>query len=80
LVEKLGLYKQSPFGADICSDMSSDIICIEKRTVFREGNSRKTVSYVRGQISKHISRQMEAIVLIILEIFSQDLKIGEYSL
>ena len=51
----------------------SDIICSGKRTVFRERSSRKTVSI--------FSRQMEAIVFIILQIFFAKravLKIGEY--
>ena len=51
--------------------LSADIICSEKRTVFRERSSRKTVSYEKNRyISEYISPQIEAIVLIILQIFS----------
>ena len=52
------------------TDLSADIICSEKRTVFRE----HTVSFEVQIMSKDkypslFSRQMEAIVLIILQIF-----------
>ena len=68
--------------------LSADIICSEKRTVFRERSSRKTVSYCEEQImskDKYPSifpPQMVTIVFIILEIFFATravLKIGEYS-
>ena len=67
--------------------LSADIICSEKRTVFRERSSRKTVSFEEQIMSKDkypsiFSPQMEAIVFIILQIFfatRADLKIGEYS-
>ena len=67
--------------------LSADIICSEKRTVFRERSSRKTVSYEEQIMSKDkypsiFSPQMEAIVFIILQIFFATrtvLKIGEYS-
>ena len=67
--------------------LSADIICSEKRTVFRERSSRKTVSYEEQIMSKDkypslFSPQMEAIVFIILQIFSATravLNIGEYS-
>ena len=54
--------------------LSADIICSERRTVFRERSSRKTVSYEEEIISKDkypstFSLQMEAIVFIILQIF-----------
>jgi len=54
--------------------LSADIICSEKRTVFRERNSRKTVSFEEQIMSKDkyasiLSGQMEAIVFIILQIF-----------
>ena len=56
-----------------------DIICSEKRTVFREHSSRETelrgTDNVQAQISEHI-------VFIILQIFfatHEVLKIGEYS-
>ena len=54
--------------------LSLDIICSEKRTVFREHSSRKTVSFEEQIMSKDkypsiFSPQMEAIVFIILQIF-----------
>ena len=50
--------------------LSADIICSEKRTVFWERSSRKTVSYEEQIMSKDkytsiFSPQMEAIVFII---------------
>ena len=67
--------------------LSADIICSEKRTVFREWSSRKTVSYEEQEMSKDkypsiFSPQMATIVFIILQIFFATravLKIGEYS-
>ena len=67
--------------------LAGDIICSEKRTVFRERSSRKTVSYEEQVMSKDkypsiFSPQMEAIVFIILQIFFATraiFKIGEYS-
>ena len=67
--------------------LSADIICSEKRTVFRERSSRKTVSYEEQIMFKDkypsiFSPQMEAIVFIILQIFVATraiFKIGEYS-
>ena len=67
--------------------LSADIICSEKRTVFRERSSRKTVSFEEQIMSKDkhpsiFSPQMEAIVFIILQIFFATraiLKIGGYS-
>ena len=66
--------------------LSADIIRSEKRTVFRERNSRKTVSYEEQIMSKDkyssiFSLQMEAIIFIILQIFLATravLKIEEY--
>ena len=66
--------------------LSADIICSEKRTVFRERSSRKTVSFEEQIMSKDkypgiFSPQMEAIVFIIVQIFFATravLKIGEY--
>ena len=66
--------------------LSADMICSEKRTVFRERSSRKTVSFEEQIMSKDkypsiFSGQMEAIVFIILQIFFATraiLKIGEY--
>ena len=67
--------------------LSAEIICSEKRTVFRERSSRKTVSNEEQIMSKDkypsiFSPQMEAIVrLIILQIFFATRaisKIGEY--
>ena len=66
--------------------LSADIICSEKRTVFRERGSRKTVSYEEQIMSKDkyssiFSPQMVAIVFIILQIFFAThaiFKIGEY--
>ena len=67
--------------------LSADIICSEKRTVFRERSSRKTVSYEEQMMSKDkcpsiFSPHMGAIVFIILQIFFATraiFKIGEYS-
>ena len=67
--------------------LSVDITCSEKRTIFRERSSRKTVSYEEQIMSKDkypniFSPQMVTIVLIILQIFFATravLKIGEYS-
>ena len=67
--------------------LSADIICFEKRTVFQERSSRKTVSYEKQIMSKDkypsiLSPQMATIVFIILQIFFATravLKIGEYS-
>ena len=67
--------------------LSADIICSEKRTVFRGRSSRKTVSYEQQIMSKDkyrsiFSPQMETIVFLILQIFFATravLKIGEYS-
>ena len=47
------------WGENMLEYLFANIICSEKRTVFREHNSRKTVSFkeqdnVQGQISKHI--------------------------
>jgi len=52
----------------------ADIIRSEKRTFFHERSSRKTVSFEEQIMSKDnyssiFSRQMEAIVFIILQIF-----------
>ena len=66
--------------------LSADIICSEKRTVFRERSLRKTVSLKEQITSKDkypsiLSPQMEAIVYIVLRIFFAAravLKIGEY--
>ena len=47
-----GLYKQQPsFGAKICY-LSMDIICSERRTVFRERSSKKTMSLEEQIMSK----------------------------
>ena len=67
--------------------LSADIICSEKRTVFRERSSRKTVSYEEQIMSKDkypsiFSPQIATIVFIILQVFFATrpvLKIGEYS-
>ena len=67
--------------------LSADIICSEKRTVFRDRSSRKTVSIEEQIMSKDkypciFSSQMEIIVFIILQIFFATrvvLKIGVYS-
>ena len=69
---------------DICS---LDIICSEKRPVFWERSSRKTMNYEEQIMSKFkypiiFSTLMEAIMFIILQIFFTTravLKIGEYS-
>jgi len=54
--------------------LSADIICPEKRTVFRERNSRKTVSFEEHIMSKDkypsiFPHQMEAIMFRILQMF-----------
>ena len=57
----------------------SDIICSEKRKVFRERSSRKNVSFEYPSIFSH---QMDATVFIIVQtIFATRVvwKIGEYS-
>ena len=66
--------------------LSTDIICSEKRTVFRERSSRKTVSFKEQIMSKdkYLSiflPQMKTIVFIILQILYAThtvLKIGGY--
>ena len=66
--------------------LSADIICSEKRTVFRERSSSKIVSFEEQIMSKDkypsiFSPQMETIVFTILQIFFATravLKIGEY--
>ena len=64
--------------------LSKDIICSEKRIVFRERSSLlklRGTDNVQGQISEVISRQMEPIMFSILPIFFATravLKIGEY--
>ena len=66
--------------------LSADFICSEKRTVFRERSSRKTVRYEEQIMSKDkypsiFSPPMEAIVFIVLQIFFATraaLKTGEY--
>ena len=67
-------------------NMLGYIICSEKRTVFRERSSRKTLSYEEQIMSKDkypsiFSPQKDAIVFIILQIFFATravLKTGEY--
>jgi len=71
---------------NILEYLSTDIVCSEQRTVFRECSSRKTVSYEEQRMSKDkypiiFSPLMEAIVFIILQILFATravLKIGEY--
>ena len=67
--------------------LSTDIICSEKRTVYREGSSRKTAVSFEEQVmsadkyASIFSCQMEAIVFFILQILFAArvvLKIGEY--
>ena len=65
--------------------LSGNIIFFEKRTVFRERRSKKTELRGTDIMSKekypNVSRQMDAIVFIIIEIFFTTravLKIGEY--
>ena len=48
------------------AESSADIICSEKRTVFRERSSRKTVSFKEQIMSKDDSALLEAHVLLIL--------------
>ena len=68
--------------------LSADIICSEKRTVFRERSSRKNcelreTDYVQGQISVHIFNvKWRLLCLLSFKYFSSTraiLKIGEYS-
>ena len=55
--------------------LSAEIICSKKQTVFREGSSRKPVTYEEQIMSKdkniqvYFRPQMESIVFIILQIF-----------
>ena len=61
--------------------LSADIICCERRTVFREHSLRKTVSFEEQIMSKDkypsiFSPQMEAIVFIIFQFAIKVLKIG----
>ena len=64
----------------------TDIICFEKRAIYRKRSSRKPVSFEERIMSKDkypsiFSRQMEVIVFIILQIFFEThavLKVGEY--
>ena len=66
--------------------LSADIICSEKRAVFLERSSRKTVSFEKQIMSKDkypsiFSPQMEANVFIIFQIFFATrvgLKIGDH--
>ena len=67
--------------------LSADIICSEKRTVFRERSSRKNcelreTDYVQGQISVHIFNvKWRLLCLLSFKYFSSTraiLKIGEY--
>ena len=75
------------WGENMLEYLSANIICSEKRTVFREHNSRKTVSFKEQIMSKDkypsiFSPQLEAIVFIRLKIFvamHTVLKIREYS-
>ena len=71
---------------NMLGNLSTDIICSEKRTVVRERSSRKTVSFEEPIRSKDkypsiFSPQTENIVFIILQIFYATracLKIGVY--
>ena len=66
--------------------LSAHVIGSEKQTVFRELCSRKTVSFEEHIMSEDkypsiFSRQMEAVVFIILQVFFATravLKFGEY--
>ena len=54
--------------------LSAEIICSEKRTIFRERSSRKTASFgeqimYKDKYPSIFSPQMETIVFIILQIF-----------
>ena len=77
----------SIWGENMLGYLPADIICSEKRTVFRERSSRKTVSYeeqimLKDKYPSIFSPQMATIVFIILQIFFATrtvLKIGEYS-
>ena len=56
--------------------LSSDIICSEKGTIFRERSSRKTVNFEEKIMSKDkypsiFSPQMETIVLLSFKSFTQ---------
>ena len=78
----VSIWRENMFGY-----LSADIICSEKRTVFRQRSSRKTdlwgTDNVQEQISAHIFKlsQIEAIVSIIFQIFFKTravLKIRKY--
>ena len=73
LSSKIGIYKliASIWCVNMLGYLSADIICFEKRTVFRERSSRRTVSFEEQIMSKDkypsiLSPQMEAIVFIII--------------
>ena len=76
----------SSWRENVLGYLSADIICSEKRTVFRERSPRETVSFEEQIMSKDnypsiFSPQMETIVFIILQIFYATrgvLKIGGY--
>ena len=87
------LASRGTWGQNMFGYLSLDIICSEKRTVFRERSSGKTVNFAKQIMSEDktsnaknknpsiFSRQIEAIVFIILQIFFAThavLKIGEY--
>ena len=63
----------SIWGEDMLGYLSADIICSEKRTIFRERSSRKAVSFEeqimsKGKYPSIFSPQMGTIVFIILQI------------
>ena len=61
--------------------LSADIICFEKRTVFRERVSFEEQIMSKDKYPSIFSRQMEVFVIIIPQIFFATLavlKIGEY--
>ena len=73
LSSKIGIYKliASIWCVNMLGYLSADIICSEKRTVFRERSSRRTVSFEEQIMSKDkypsiFSPQVEAIVFIII--------------
>jgi len=84
-VLKIGEYINNIY-ENMLEYLSADVICSEKQTVFWERSSRKTVSFheqimFKDKYPSIFSRQMEAIVSIILQIFFPTcavLKIEEY--
>ena len=68
--------KRKQWRENMLGYLCADITCSEKRTVFQERSSRKTVSFEEQTMfkDKHpsvFSRNMDAIVFILFQIFLQ---------